>query len=418
MASLRNLAVLLLGALQLQPAPVLAAPFEKQVVPGKYIVQLKKGISAPDVDTHLSWVRDVHSRRSLNSRDIFGVQKTFRINDFNAYAGEFDEETLEQIRGNPDILRIEENQIFTLIDGPGVSSPSPSASAEKQKRDLVTQDDAVWGLGAISHREPGSTQYVYDSSAGEGTWGYVIDSGVRTTHEQFEGRAVAAYNALEGAEDDDNMGHGTHVSATVAGATVGVARKASIVGIKVFDSNVATTTQDVLDAFSWAVDDIVSKGRQDKAVINMSLGGGRSDAFDDAVNSAFAAGIISTVAAGNFNEDASTWSPASAADALTVGAVASDWTRWYASNFGAVLDIFAPGADVTSAGIASDTALVSDSGTSMAAPHVAGVALYLQALEGGSAADIVKRILDLAGEGVVEDPSGSPNLMLYNGNAA
>lgn len=130
------------------------------------------------------------------------------------------------------------------------------------------------------------------------------------------------------------------------------------------------------------------------------------------MNSAFAAGILSTVAAGNSNEDASTWSPASAADALTVGAVASDWTRWYASNFGAVLDIFAPGADVTSAGIASDTALVSDSGTSMAAPHVAGVALYLQALEGGSAADIVKRILDLAGEGVVEDPSGSPNLMV------
>lgn len=106
MASLRNLAVLLLGALQLQPAPVLAAPFEKQVVPGKYIVQLKKGINAPDVDTHLSWVRDVHSRRSLNSRDIVGVQKTFRINDFNAYAGEFDEETLEQIRGNPDVSLI------------------------------------------------------------------------------------------------------------------------------------------------------------------------------------------------------------------------------------------------------------------------------------------------------------------------
>ena len=139
------------------------------------------------------------------------------------------------------------------------------------KRELKTQKEATWGLGAVSHREKGSTEYVYDAKAGEGTWAYVIDSGVRVTHTEFEGRAELGHNSLEDTTDEDNNGHGTHVSGTIAGKTVGVAKKANIVGIKAFDSNVQTGTSDILDAINWAVNDIVEKGRQKKAVINMSL---------------------------------------------------------------------------------------------------------------------------------------------------
>ncbi|KAK7745090.1 hypothetical protein SLS62_009954 [Diatrype stigma] len=437
MATLRNLAVLLLGALQLQPAAVLAAPSTKQVVPGKYIVRLKSGISTRDVESHIDWVRDVH-RRSLGSRDIgiAGVKKTFHINEFNAYAGEFDEETLAQIRSNPDVLGIEESHIFTLVDGPGVGAAATAFGEQKremvrrdingkehgnEKRALVTQDDTVWGLSAISHRAPGNgSQYIYDDSAGAGTWAYVIDSGIRTTHEQFSGgRAVLGYNVLAGTPDDDNLGHGTHVAGTIAGATVGIAKKASVVAVKAFDASVATMTEDILDAIDWAVNDIVSKGREDKAVINMSLVGGSSDALNDAVNSAFAAGILSVVAAGNTNDDAGTWSPASAPDALTVAAMNATWSRWWSSSYGSVVDLFAPGSGVISAAITSDTALVADSGTSMAAPHVAGVALYLQALAGGSrAAEVSARVKELAVPDVIEDPKGSPNFMLYNGSGA
>ncbi|RYP89144.1 hypothetical protein DL769_000192 [Monosporascus sp. CRB-8-3] len=385
MVSLRSFA-LLHGALQ---ATVLAAP-TKQVIPGKYVVTLKGGISA----------RDVH-KSSLDSRSVKGVEKTFHIKDFNAYAGEFDEETLELIR---------KDQIWTLFD-------APAAHAE-DKRALVTQEDAIWGLASISHRTNGSSQYIYDDSAGAGTYAYVIDSGVRVSHDEFGGRASMGYVALPGVDDADNVGHGTHVAGTVAGASVGVAKRANVIGIKVFDSSVSTSMTDVLDAFNWAVDDIVSNDRQDKAVIVMSLGGGVSSTFNNAVNSAFKAGVLSIVSAGNTNEDAGSYSPASAVDAITVGATDSAWNRASFSNYGSVLDIFAPGAAIRSAYYTSDDAYLTDSGTSMACPHVAGVALYLKALEGGDAVAITDRILELATPDAIKDTKGSPNLHLYNGNGA
>ena len=141
------------------------------------------------------------------------------------------------------------------------------------KRDIVTQEEATWGLHAISHRDgENGSDYTYDDSAGEGTFGYVIDSGCRVSHDEFEGRAVAGYNAFDGAADDDkSVPHGTHVAGTIAGLTVGVAKKASIVSVKVFDESDRTTTEEILDGLAWSVNDILDKGRQNKAVINMSL---------------------------------------------------------------------------------------------------------------------------------------------------
>ena len=165
------------------------------------------------------------------------------------------------------------------------------------------------------------------------------------------------------------------------------------------------------------MNNIISTGRQNNAVINLSLGGGFSSAFNNAVNSAFSRNVVSVVAAGNSNVNAANTSPASAASAITVGSIASNWARSSFSNYGAVLDVFAPGTSVLSSWIGSNTATNTISGTSMASPHVAGLVLYLQAL-GTTSANIPARIRALATAGAVTSPgSGSPNYILFNGSS-
>ncbi|KAH7034607.1 alkaline protease [Microdochium trichocladiopsis] len=396
---------LLFGAL-LPAALAAPTPAGKQVIPGKFIVTLKQGASAADVASHLNRVRDIHAR-SLSRRDTVGVEKTYAIEDFNAYAGEFDDETIAAIKEDPYVLEVEQDQIWTLFDE--VEEPA-------SKRALVTQTGATWGLGTVSHRNPGSTSYIYDNTAGQGTFAYVVDTGILTTHNQFGGRASFGYNAV-GGSNADTQGHGTHVAGTIIGSTYGVSKAAQAIAVKVFAGS-SSSTSIILDGFNWAVNDIISKSRQSRAVINMSLGGGFSSAFNSAVNSAYSSGVLSAIAAGNSNTNAANTSPASAANAITVGSIDSSWRRSSFSNYGSVLDIWAPGTSVLSAWIGSNSATNTISGTSMATPHVAGLILYLQALEGGNAAAITSRLRALATPNRVTDVSGSPNYILYNGNGA
>jgi oryzin len=403
MANLRSLA-LFLGAFL--PAAVLGAPAAeplaaREIVPNKYIITIKENA----FENHLTWVNDVHAR-SLKRRDLTGVDKEFHIGSFNAYSGEFDEDTIAEIKNNPDVLDVEEDQVWHLFD---------EQPEEVSAQAIVSQTGATWGLGTVSSRTSGSTTYRYDDTAGAGTWGYVVDTGVLTTHNQFAGRATFGYNAV-GGSTADTQGHGTHVAGTIAGTTYGVAKRASIVAVKVFSGSSSSTTI-ILDGFNWAVNDIIAKGRQNKSVINLSLGGGFSTAFNNAVNSAFSRGVVSAVAAGNSNVNAANTSPASAASAITVGSIASNWARSSFSNFGAVLDVFAPGTSVLSSYIGSNTATASLSGTSMASPHVAGLVLYLQGL-GTTSANIPARIRELATPNKVTSPgTGSPNFIIFNGAA-
>lgn len=302
------------------------------------------------------------------------------------------------------MAEVEEDQIWTLFTEP------EDLSARAQ----TTQKGVPWGLGTMSHRSPGSTDYVYDTSAGSGTFAYIVDSGVQVSHSQFGGRATFGYSVVSGTTDV--VGHGTHCAGTVAGSTYGVAKQANIVAVKVFAGRDGTTS-DVLDGFNWAVNDITSKNRQTKAVISMSLGGGVSQAFNRAVDAATASGVLSVVAAGNEAQDAANFSPASAASALTVGSIDSEWRQSIFSNFGSVLDVYAPGTDILSAWIGSDTATNTISGTSMATPHVAGLALYLMAYEGlTTPTAVVARIKALATTGKITSISrGSPNLIAFNG---
>ncbi|KAM3544828.1 Alkaline protease 1 [Beauveria bassiana] len=370
---------------------------------GKYIVTLKDGVTAGKVASHLQWVNDVHAR-SLGRRDLNlnGVEKTYEIGSFNGYAGNFDAATIEEIRNNPEVEEIELDQEWTLYA-------------------LTTQSDVPHGLSTISHRQSGASNYIYDSTAGQGAYAYVVDSGVNIDHVEFEGRATRGYNAA-GGEDVDTIGHGTHVSGTIASKSYGVAKKASIVSVKVFSGPTADTSV-ILDGYNWAVNDIVSKRRQSRSVINLSLGGGASTAFDRAVASAYQQGVLSVVAAGNENQDANNVSPARAPQAITVAAVNSEWSRWIwntrqGSNYGTPVDIYAPGEDVLSTWIGSNTATNTITGTSMATPHIAGLAIYLAVLENLSTpAAVTNRIKQLGTKDkVVGNVGNTVNLLSYNGN--
>ena len=292
---------------------------------------------------------------------------------------------------------------------------SPAVAYVEQDR-VVTADavqtGATWGLDRIDQAAlPLSTSYTYGSAAG--VTAYVLDSGVRTTHAQFGGRARSGYDFIDNdADANDCNGHGTHVAGTVGGSTYGVAKDVKLVGVRVLDCNGSGSYSKIIAGVDW-----VTKNAVRPAVANMSLGGTTSTALDDAVKRSVASGVTYAVAAGNDNVDACTQSPARVPAAITVGATDSTDTRASFSNYGACLDIFAPGVKITAASTANDTASASMSGTSMASPHVAGAAaLVLGANPSWSPAQVRDNLVGAATAGAVKTPgTGSVNKLLFTG---
>ncbi|KAI5270984.1 alkaline serine protease [Aureobasidium subglaciale] len=379
----------------------------------KYIITLKAGIDPEVGISHINWAGDLH-RRGIYKRQENGTVeedlKVFKVADFNAYAGSFDEETIAELKASSEVAIVEEDLPIYMTA-------------------ITSQTGSTWGLGRISQRNYAANTYYYDTTAGAGTYGYVIDSGININHREFGGRASLGSNFVGGSHIDD-AGHGTHVAGTIAGSTYGVAKKANVISVKVFGSSGSSATSTIMQGFEWAANDIINKGRTGKSVINMSLGSedSVSTAFNSLVNAATQQGVLSVVAAGNgvsnpqtgaFVEaiDASRTSPASASSAITVGAIGSNNARAYFSNYGSTVDVFAPGLNVLSAWIGSTTATNTISGTSMACPHVVGLALYLKGLESGldTPAAITNRIIALSTTGQGTDlRSGSPNRIVYN----
>ncbi|MBI4933867.1 MAG: S8 family serine peptidase [Actinobacteria bacterium] len=301
------------------------------------------------------------------------------------------------------------DEVAALAADPNVATIEPDVTMQAS----VDQSGADWGLDRIDQRTlPLSGTYSYPSSAGAGVKVYVIDTGVRSTHRELAGRVLPGYTLIEdGGGTEDCNGHGTHVAATIAGTTYGVAKAASIVPIRVLDCLGSGSLSAIIAGLDW----VLTFNAGAPAVVNMSLGGGSSFTVDVAVQRVIDSGVPVVVAAGNSNVDACATSPARVVGAITVGAIASDDSRATYSNFGTCLDIFAPGTAVTSAGVTSDTATAVKSGTSMAAPHVAGVvALMKSATPSLTPASAARALAANATPGVVTNPgTGSPNRLLF-----
>lgn len=284
--------------------------------------------------------------------------------------------------------------------------------ANRRLHTTATQDNPPsWGLDRVDQEDTaGDSKYTYPDQAGEGVTAYVIDTGVRITHQDFEGRASHGYDAVDDDDTaDDGNGHGTHVAATVAGAAHGVAKKADIVAVRVLDDNGSGTTEQVIAGIDW-----VTENHEGPSVANMSLGGAADPALDAAVQKAIASGVTFAVAAGNESADAGQGSPARVPEALTVASSTKDDAQSDFSNFGTAVDLYAPGSEITSAWNDSDEGTRTISGTSMASPHVAGAAaVYLAGHPDADPAAVASALTDGATADTITDPgTGTPNKLL------
>ncbi len=306
-------------------------------------------------------------------------------------------------------IKMNAKQAEALSRDPRVKFIEEDGIVTKQQ---TTQTNATWGLDRIDQRDrPLNGTYVYENN-GSGVRAYILDTGILASHNQFGGRVTGGYTAInDGRGTTDCDGHGTHVAGTVGGSVHGVAKGVTLVPVRVLDCNGSGTISGVVAGVDW-----VTANHVKPAVANMSLGGGASSTLDNAVSNSIAAGVTYAVAAGNDNRNACNYSPARVASALTVGATTSTDARASYSNFGNCVNIFAPGSSITSTWYTSTTATASLSGTSMASPHVAGVAaLYLNANNGASPATVNSAIIGNASVNKLSSiGTGSPNLLLYS----
>ncbi|HEY0035766.1 MAG TPA: S8 family serine peptidase [Longimicrobium sp.] len=348
-------------------------------IPGRYIVVLEADVASP----------------ASVSREMVAAQGGRLHYSYEAaikgFAANLSPEAVEQLRRNPRVKYVAED---------GWSTPSETQ-----------QTNATWGLDRIDQRAlPLNSTFVYTPS-GDGVNVYVIDTGILTTHTEFGGRAsVGADFVNDGRNGQDCNGHGTHVAGTIAGSTYGVAKNASVIAVRVFGCSGGATNSTIVAAVDW-----VTANAQKPAVANMSLGGSANAPVNDAVAASIASGVVYAVAAGNNNSDACEKSPASAPGAITVASSTSTDARSSFSNWGSCVDLFAPGSSITSAWWSNDTAVNTISGTSMATPHVAGVAAaYLENNATATPAEVAQMIVGTSTVGTIGDVVGSPNRLLFS----
>lgn len=373
-AATAAIAAATLGSTPAHADGVILGADDPKAIDGKYIVALDDNLSASTADNLLA---------------DYNADINDRFASFDGFAVSMSADDAKSLAGDPAIDYVAQDAEVTMSG---------------------TQNDATWGLDRLDQTDTaGDGTYTYPDSAGAGVTAYIIDTGADLDHPDFGGRMSSGYDAVDNDDDaSDCQGHGTHVAGTIGGETWGVAKQADLVAVRVLDCNGSGSYAGVIAGIDW-----VAQNAQKPAVANMSLGGGFNQGLNDAVSAAIGAGVTFAVAAGNdYAQDACDSSPASTPDALTVGATDSSDARANFSNIGSCVDVFAPGVDITSTWLDGGTNTIS--GTSMASPHVAGVAaLHLGENPDATPAQVGEAITGNALSGKVSDPgTGSPNLLL------
>lgn len=358
------------------------------VIPGQYIVVLKK----PSAQSGGSALRatSVHNLiRNLAKRYQVKATKQVFSHVLSGAVYQMDEEQALELADDPEVAYVEPDYIVSINS---------------------IQSNAPWGLDRLDQGSlPLNSQYVYTNS-GANVNVYVIDTGIKTTHQDFAGRAVHGADLVDGDSDaTDCNGHGTHVAGTIGGSTYGVAKGVKLHAVRVLDCGGFGQFSNVIAGIEW-----VTAYHIKPAVVNMSLGGPVSQAVDDAVLASIQAGVTYVVASGNSNTSACSSSPAHIAQTISVGSSTRTDARSDFSNYGECVDVFAPGTDILSTWSTSNTATNTISGTSMASPHVAGVAaLYLSSHPNASPAEVATALVSNSLSGKLSNVgSGSPNKLI------
>ncbi|CAB4254181.1 similar to Saccharomyces cerevisiae YEL060C PRB1 Vacuolar proteinase B (yscB), a serine protease of the subtilisin family [Maudiozyma barnettii] len=405
------------------PVKIDLKPDSLDTLTNKYIVVFKESASKSQIESH------INSMNQLVSESL--VQMGIMGNSVNLNTYELDGRIFGYSVYLPDI-----KLLYSIVSFLSIVASIEADTIVRQNK-VIVQEESTWGLARISQRDRifpwNDLSFTFHTGSQDNDVNvYIIDTGIQTSHIDFEGRASWGMTAISDANDEDMNGHGTHCAGIIGSKTYGVAKDSKLIAVKVLDSAGNGEMSDVLKGIEFVVEDHLRQIEGNKklkgSVVNMSMGAGKSFALTGMINAAVKKGIHFVVAAGNEDQDACYASPSDSKEAITVGATTTSDQRAFFSNWGECVDIFAPGTSIPSTYIGgTNNATEIISGTSMSAPHVAGLVAYFLNLQPEqessfytsiSPNQLKEKIVKFGTKDKLYDPGeNSPNVIAYNGGA-